>query len=378
MYSITAIMSKAFKALREQPYFSAFVACLIVLATISVFARPHVIDGDAVTYVDAIKVLNGAPLDESIGMHTYVIHRIMTTFLGLEIINGLSFVFGSIEVAWLVWATILYLFVNILFYKLLLQMFESARTALVGGLFFAANYAMLIFGLTYFMDIGGWFFYIFSIYFLYRYIQTDNTKDLWVAVLAMSVGGFFKENALVAYVPLFLIVFYENRSSMMMFLRKIIPLSIVAGLPFIIHQIVVYIAYGEHYLHWVSINKTAYIYGSRIVEYVKSFGSLLNFLAPVSLVGLWVVVREYVSSWKIDKRFVFIVGVFISSVPAVMWPGITQRVLFMVVPGLVILACFAIKRYEHYWYAFIPLVIIYALMSIYMDSFVLNFVNLPF
>jgi hypothetical protein len=371
-------MYRAYYLLRIQPYFTTFVMCLMVLAAISVFARPHVIDGDAVTYVDAIKVLNGAPLDESIGMHTYVIHRIMTTFLGLEIINGLSFVFGSVEVAWLVWGTILYFFVNILFYRLLFRMFKSARTALIGGLFFAANYAMLIFGLTYFMDIGGWSFYIFSIYSLYRYIEAHNSRDLWVSVLAMSVGGFFKENALVAYVPLFFVMFSEYRTSLVVFLRKIIPLSLVAGLPFIIHQVVVYLAYGEHYLHWVSINKTAYIYYSRIIEYIKSFGSLLNFLAPVSLVGLWVAGREYVSVRKIDQRFVFIAGVLVSSIPAVMWPGITQRVLFMVVPGLVMLACFAIKRYEKYWYAFIPVLIVYVLMSLYMDSFVLNFVNLPF
>ncbi len=376
MYSATPLISRVYHTICKQPYFAAFIACLILLACISVFARPHVIDGDAVTYVDAIKVLNGAPLDASIGMHNYVIHRIMTTFVGLEIINGLSFIFGSVEVAWLVWASILYLFVNILFYNLLLRMFESARTALIGGLFFAANYAMVIFGLTYFMDIGGWSFYVLSIYFLYRYIQTQNTKDLWVAVLAMSVGGLFKENALVAYVPLFLTVFYENRSSLITFLRKIIPLSLVAGAPFILHQIIVYLAYGEHYLHWVMINKTAYIYSSRLIEYIKSLGSLLNFLAPVALVGAVVALKTF----RIAdiKKYIFIAGVLISSVPAVMWPGITQRVLFMVVPGLVMLACFAVKRYEKYWYVFIPVLIVYSLMSLYMDSFVLNFVNLPF
>ncbi len=125
MHQAVSSFKTFFRFERLSPQFIVFLISLTILASISLFILPHKIDGDAVTYVDAIKVLNGAPLNEEIGMHDYVIHRIMTTFLGLEIINGLSFIFGSIEVAWLFWAAVLYFFINIIFYKLFFKMFNS-------------------------------------------------------------------------------------------------------------------------------------------------------------------------------------------------------------------------------------------------------------
>ena len=77
------------------------------------------------------------------------------------------------------------------------------------------------------------------------------------------------------------------------------------------------------------------------------------------------------------KKAIFVVSILISSIPAVMWPGITQRVLFMVVPGCVILACFFIKRYERYWPAFLPVLALYILSAYLMDSVLLDYVNLP-
>ncbi len=378
MHQVTPFYRKFLRFEHFSLQFIVFLVSLIILASISLFILPHKIDGDAVTYVDAIKVLNGAPLNEEIGMHDYVIHRIMTTFLGLQVINGLSFIFGSIEVAWLFWAAILYFFVNIIFYKLLFKMFDNEKVAAIGGLFFAANYAMVIFGLTYFMDIGGWTFYILSIYFLYLYIDSDTPKWLWIAALTMAIGGFFKENALFAYIPLFFVVLYEHRSSLDSFVKKIVPLSLITFVPTIIHQYIVYIVYGENYFHWIKINHTVYVYKSRIIEYIKSFGSLLNFLIPISFFGLFPFIRSIKNRSFDLKRVVFLIGVFISSLPAVMWPGITQRVLFMVVPGLVMLACFFIKKYDRYWYIFAIIIFIYATLSLLMDSFVLNFVNLPF
>jgi len=362
----------------KAPTFYIYLTCLSVLALVSLFLLPHRIEGDAVTYVDAIHVLNGAPLTTVIGPTDYAVHRIMTTFIGLEIINILSFVFGSIPLAWLIWATFLYFLVNIVFYKLLLKMFGNHTTACFGGLFFAANYAMFVFGPTFFMDIGGWFFYTLSIYLLYTYIQSGKKKDLLASALAISVGAFFKENALVAYVPFFFVVLYENYRLPLTFFKKIIPLSLIIFVPIMVHQVCIYWVFGETYLRWIEINHSVYVYANIWAEYLKSLGSLLNLLIPVSLVGVYYFAKAVKSKAIDTKRVLFIAAVLISSIPALMWPGITQRVLFMVVPGLVILASFAIDRYRKYWYVFAVLLVVYALSSFYMDSFILNFVELPF
>lgn len=385
-------MKKILEKLRisqsERNFFCVFMGIVFVLAAISIFILPHELaGGDGVSYVDAMHVLTGSPISASDAPPDFVMHRLLTTFLGLESILLLSLIFGKITTAWLVWCIIFYLLINIVFYKLLFKIFKSSKTAFIGGLFFAANYGIVIFGLTYFMDIGGWFFYCLSIYFLYSYIESTNKKDLYLATVSIAAGAFFKENALVAYVPLFFVLFYESLtsfnfssllSSSIAFAKKITPLSLIIFTPIVIHHVDVFLSLGYNYSHWVKLNKSTYHYNSRVLEYIKNFGSLLTLLFPLSFAGLVILLRKSKEFLFDTKKKIFLASVLVSSLPAVAWPGITQRVLFMVVPGLVILACFFIKRYEKYWYAFLPVFLVYVLMSFFMNSFILNFVNLPF
>ncbi len=261
-------------------------------------------------------------------------------------------------------------------------MFKSEKTAFVGSLFFAGNYAMVIFGLTYFMDIGGWFFYTLSIYYLYQYIESGTKRALYTSALAIAVGALMKESVPFAYIVMFIVLFYENRKSLAGFIKKIYIPTAIAFVPMLVHHLIMYIAYDYSYWQFILLNHRIYNYKSRFVEYVKNFGSLLNFLAPVALAGLIVMFKSGFNKLKEefgmdDKKLVFIGAVPISALPAVVWPGITQRVLFMVVFGLVMVACFFIKRYEKYWYVFVGLALVYAVVSLLMDSVILNAVNLP-
>ncbi len=378
MISPLFIINKIKVSVRGDRYLSILIICLVVFAVASALIFGHTIGGDAIGYVDAGHVLSGAPISAQEAPPDFIFQRILTTFLGVEIVSGLSALFGNIPVGWFVWDVFLYFCLNIVFYKLLLKIFNSRTTALLGTLFFASNYAMVTAGLGNFMDIGGWSFYIFSIYFLWKYIESGSRRELITAALFISVGGFFKENAFMAYIPMFFVLLYENRHSFTLFLKKIIVPTIIIAVPSMIHHFGVYVAYGYKYTRWIEINQTTYFYRSRILEYIKSFGSLLNFLAPISLLGVFTFFGLK-DDLKIDtKKIIFITSVLISSIPPILWPGITQRVLFMVVPGLVILACFFIKKYEKYWYAFVPVLALYILSSFFMDSFILKAVNLPF
>lgn len=364
--------------MRSDKHLLILITCLIIFAITSALMFGHAIGGDAIGYVAAGNVLSGEPVNIQDAPPDFIFQRILTTFLGVEIISVLSALFGNIPAGWFVWDVFLYFCVNTVFYKLLLKMFKSRTTALLGTLFFASNYAMVTAGLGNFMDIGGWSFYIFSIYFLWKYMESGDRRDLITSALFISVGGFFKENAFMAYIPMFFILLCENRHSFTSFLKKIIVPTVIIAVPAIIHHLDVYIAYGYKYMRWIEINRTTYFYRSRILEYVKSFGSLLNFLAPISFLGIFAF-SGLKKDLKMDaKRIIFIVSVLISSIPPVMWPGITQRVLFMVMPGLTILACFFIRKYEKYWYAFIPVLALYIFSSFFMDSFILKAVNLPF
>ncbi|MCX6719015.1 MAG: glycosyltransferase family 39 protein [Candidatus Taylorbacteria bacterium] len=360
--------------------FIVFIVLLAIFSSISVFTRQHVVDGDAISYVDAMHVLEGASMDSSlVGQVSIAKYALLTTSLGLEIIIFLSLIFGKITTAWLVWDTIAYLSLNIIFYKLILMIFKRSKTAFVGALFFAANYGLVIFGLTYFMDMGGWLFYGLSIYFLYSYVESSTKRDLYLAALSISVGALMKESAPFACIPLFFVILYENRHSFSSFVKKIVPPSLIAIVPMLIQHLNMFIVFDYSYWQFVLLNHTIYHYKSKTAEYIKTFGSLLNFFAPVALAGLFVILKSGRDRLREefgmnDKKLVFIASVLISSLPAVLWPGITQRVLFMVVPGLVMISCFFVKRYEKYWYLSLALIAIYIVCSFNMDT-ILEVVN---
>ena len=362
-----------------------FIAFLVALAAItlltSTFLFSSTVDteGDAIGYVDAMQVVAGErpPPEFANGARDiFTIHRLLTTSLGIEAVRLMGSLLDSVTVGWFVWDTILFFFISILFYHLIRRLFGSDKTAFLGGLFFAGNYAMVTAGLGQFMDIGGWFFYIASLYFLVVYTETRSERDLLLSALAIAVGGLFKENALVASVPLTAVLLYQNFPSVTRFLKQIVPLAIICAVPVAIHHIYIYLEYGYVYTYWFSLNQELYHYSSRLLEYVKSLGSLLNILGPFALLGVGVWLRE----WKAQPRLrsVLLCSIAISAIPALMWPGITQRVLFMVVPGAVLFACLFFQKYEKYWYVFTPFLALYILASFTMDSFILDYVNLPF
>ena len=361
-------------------FFLAFLLCILSIGLGAALILPRVIDGDAVGYANAIKVYQGtvqlqipAGLSENT-LDVVTAHRILTTFLGIEAVRIFSGMFNSLIVGWIVWNTILFFAVSIIFYRLLELFFKSPKVAFIGGLFFAGNYSMVAQGLALFMDMGGWFFYVLSLYWLYRYIESGRYRDIFFAALAIAVGGFFKENSFVAFVPLTLVLLYEYYRTPLTYLKRIVPLGLIIAVPMVILHVAVYLKYEYVYAYWIRLAGT-FVYPSLVAEYIKSFGSLLTFLAPISLAGAVILWRE--RNLLSTKRLIFLIGVVISTIPAIMWPAITQRVLFLVLPWVIILAGFCIKRYERYWYAFLPVLAVYILAAFTMDSFILDFVNLP-
>lgn len=365
----------------KRRFFIAYIIALIAIATGTLFAYERVIDGDAVGYANAVRVYQGeVELNIPPGLTENTIdvvtaHRILTTFLGIEAVRIFSEIAGSLIAGWVAWDILLFFGVSIVFYRLLERFFQSPKVALIGGLFFAGNYSMVSQGLALFMDIGGWFFYVLSLYWLYRYIESGSYRDVFFAALAIAVGGFFKENSFVAFIPIALVLLYENYRTPLLYLKRIIPLGLLIAIPMIALHIAIYLKYEYVYTYWIRLAGT-FVYPSIIAEYIKSIGSLLTFLAPISLVGAILLVRRI--GFTVDaKRLVYIASIMISTIPAIMWPAITQRVLFLILPWVIILAGFFIKRYERFWYAFLPVLGVYILAAFTMDSFILDFVNLP-
>ncbi len=327
-------------------------------------------ESDAPSYIVAMDVLQGINTPEN-----FIPYRIVTTIGGLSIVIALSKVFGSYESAWLIMNMCFYLLAVGTFYKLILRLQNDPRVATVSALFLAGSYSMIIFGPNYFMDVGGWFFYILTAYLVLCYSRSKQTKYLWLAAVAAGLGGLFKEYALLGSFAIGFYAIYESWPSVKTFLKNIWVPALIVAIPIVILHFAVYQAYGYTYFDWLGNNQTTYIYSSRIIEYIKTIGSLLNILAILAMVGL----AYFWKSRNQDKKdTAFVIAYFLSTVPILFWPAITQRITFVFVPISVILASYVFKRFANRIWIFIPILIVFVMFSFFMDSFILNFVNLPF
>lgn len=347
---------------------------LVFLSSFALLVITPQIKGDSVTYVEAINFMQSGEFPED-----FIPYRIITTFGGLWTVITFSKLLGSIFQVWISMNHIFFAISIFVFYYLVLMIFNDRKIALICSLFLSCNYAILTFGLHYLMDMGGWMFYIISLFFLFKYTKKEGNKYLLLSSLMVGVGGLFKEYALLGVVPIATILIYENSRSLLLLIKSSYKPAIIASVPIITLYIYVYFRFGYTYADWV-VDSYKYKYSSslilRVAEYIKAFGSLYNLLAIFVILGFW-------NFWKnremVDKKIkVFLFGAVLSVLPVFVWGGITQRILFITVPVLIIFAGFFFKSNPKYLNVSYVALVVYLILNIIMDSYLLPKINLPF
>ncbi len=359
---------------KSKIYLWATIISLFFICFLSIRFFQPIVDGDGPTYVEAINVLKGNPLPLN-----FVPNRILTTFASLQSVIILGNIFGSVEAGWITMNILFFFIINLIFYKLIFEIFKDEKVAFISTLFLASNYAMISFGLDYWMDIGGWTFYLLSIYFSLKYVQTQDKNNLLYSSFSIGIGALFKEYAFLAIIPIAFIIIYDNWPKVLKIVKDATVPALISLIPIFAIYIYVFNRFNYTYIKWLSVNGVHYIYNSRIIEYIKSFGSLYNFLAFIVLIGLYCFIFQKKNNFTFEKRTnVFFVSIIFSVLPVFIWPAITQRILFITVPAMTIFASFAIKKYEKYYIVFYILLALYIFMNFLMDSYVLPNFNLPF
>ena len=343
---------------------------LLFLAMFSVFALRPQISGDSVEYVFAMDVLKTGSVPSG-----FTPNRIITTYLGLQTVIFVDSFIDNLFISWLLVNAFFYIVMGMFFYSLLLKIINNRRATFLGTLFLMTNYAVVVFGLHYLMDMGGWAFYIASLYFSYLYLETSNKRWLMVSSLLVGLGGLFKEYAFLAYVVVFALIAVNYWKKWLEVIKKTVLTSFLAFGPMLAVNLYAYFLYDYTYFDWF-FNQPIYMYNSIIGEYTKSFGSLYNFGWFLFLGGAYLAIKrsKYVLQ---DKNIFFIWLVILSSSIVFVWPIVT-RVLFITIPGVVLVTSLLLKEIDRYWYAVLPILALYIASTYLMDSFILNFVNLPF
>lgn len=351
---------------------------LIFLAVFSVFALQPKIEGDSLLYVSSIEVLKTGI--EPVG---FIPMMILTTILGLKLIMFFDFFFHNIAISWSVLNGFMFIGMGMFFFFLVRRMFDDSKLAFLSSLFLMTNYAPISFGMAYMMDIGGWAFYIASLYFSYLYLESNENSNRWLylASLMVGVGGLYKEYAFVAYVIIFGILVFKNWQNWKAIIWKTFYTLLIALGPFVLMNVYTYFNFHQYtYWDWFLHNQKSYTYQNRVVEFIKSFGSIYNIAWPLFIGGFILFfrkVRLIFETKNIDKNVLFISLVLLSSFSVLLWPVVT-RVLFISMPGIVLVSSLFIKRIRDKNYILIPLLFIYTFLSFLMDAFILDFINLPF
>jgi glycosyltransferase involved in cell wall biosynthesis len=343
--------------------------CFLAIFSIAVL-RPG-IGGDGVSYAQSIEVLKTgiAPAD-------FLPNRVITTFFGLESVVVLDNFFHNINISWIVLNIFMYIVAGMFFYSLAKKILKDSLAAFLTTLFLVTNYAIIVFGLSYLMDMGGWLFYIISLYFSFNYLQSENEKWLWLSAVSVGVGGLFKEYAFMGYIVLFGLIVFLNRNDWRKMIRKIFMTGLISFVPIVMVNTYSYFFYHYTYFSWLKA-QDVYVYKSRIIEYIKSFGSLCTFGWFVFLGGAYYFFKNIGKIFK-EKELLFISLVIVSASPVFLWKAITQRILFIAVPAVVLVSGLYIKEMRKRWYVFVPILILYVLATYFMDSVILKVVNLPF
>ena len=341
---------------------------LIFLSIFSISALQPEFGGDGLSYIQTIEVMK-----TGISPVGFIPNRIITTFLGLESIRLIDLLVGDLLVSWLILNCLFYVVMGMFFYSLLLKIFDDSKTAFLGTLFLVTNYAVVALGLSYFMDIGGWAFYMASLYFSFKYLETKESKWLWISSILIGLGGLFKEYAFLAFIVILGLVVYLNWGQWREIVKKIIFTGLIAFGPMIIINFYSFLIYDYTYLSWYS-NQSVYDYQNRAVEYIKSFGSLYNFGWFLFIPGTYLLFKRSKEILK-DQKLFFIWLVILSSLVIFIWPVVT-RVLFITMPAIVMVSSLFIKRINNWRYALTPLLVLYILANYLMDAYILNYVDI--
>ncbi|MFH1393047.1 MAG: glycosyltransferase family 39 protein [Patescibacteria group bacterium] len=320
------------------------------------------------TSIDVLKTGNVPP--------DFIPNRILTTYAGLQTIVFLSYIFGSVLKAWLFMNIAFYIIANLFFYKLLEEFFENRKVAFWGTILLATNYAMITFGPTYLMDMGGWASYLMAIFLVFRFLKTQKIRYLVWGALVTGFGGLFKEYGFLGLIPILASLIFYYRNNLKNLIKYSILLSALAVLPAILVYILVYANYHYSYLDWFFYNKNLLRDSpSNFLSYVKVFGSLFTFGWFLFIGGICVLIKKRVEIFS-KQQWIFIAAVFLSAIPLFAWPGITQRIFFITIPFLILISCVFLKKYESRIYYFIPLFMIYILVNCAMDKYILPLINI--
>lgn len=354
----------------KSKYFLLYILGLMnFLAVCFYINKPPFIFSDSKSYYQAIVFLQGLPFEGALPLN-----RLLTTPLMLDVSLFFNNFIGNIYSSMLAVNIIFYCLVIMIFYELAYLIYKSRSAALACSVLFLSNYYLINFGFAYLADMGGWMFFTLSTLLAVKYFQTKSDKFYYLSIFSSSFGFLFKEYGSLGMISLAMLILFSATDW-----REKIKKIIFAGLLFIIAPIIYhaffYLRFDYSYFDWYLFNIGKYAsvdnFSSALFLAIKVLGWLFSFGWLIFAYGLYQEKKHF------DKDRA---GILFCLLPAslmfFLWPALDQRIAFIFVPWLSLIAGFGLSKIKNKYFAgFILLA--YILIN-YNIKHLLKIINLPF
>jgi len=253
--------------------------------------------------------------------------------------------------------TIFYLFCSLLIFKITELIYRDKKQAMFAAIFFAAATPMIEFGLSYLVDVGSWFFYLFSIFLTLFYFKKRDEKLIFLNGFISGLGLLMKEPGGLGALFFGLMVLFSGDFNFKEKILKIARFSAFFIIPFGIVQILVWKYFHYSYLDWYSLN-TPSASGEPspliVLHYLGQLFRILGILWIFVLIGIWRESQE--KNWERIRIFLFLIP---ASFSFLLWNvSGGGRAAFIFAPLGILLATHGCKKIKPLAMALIILVLL--------------------
>ena len=274
----------------------------------------------------------------------------------LGLILAIPFEFLGEGAGLIVQNTIFYLLGALLIFKITELIYRDKKQAMFAAIFFATATPMLEVGLSYLIDVGGWFFYLFSIYLTLLYFEKKDEKLITLNGFIGGLGLLMKEHGGLGALFFGLMILFSKDFNIKEKILKIARFAIFFLISIVPIQILVFEYFHFSYLDWYLLNKP--VAGEPIIliafRYLGQLFRVLGVLWIFVIIGIWREFRE--KNWQRIKIFLFLMP---ASFSFLLW-GVSGggRAAFIFAPLGILLATHGCKKIKPFVMALIILVVL--------------------
>jgi 4-amino-4-deoxy-L-arabinose transferase-like glycosyltransferase len=221
---------------------------------------------------------------------------------------------------------IFYFGLLLLTYGLLRRVFKSEFIGVISALFISTSYALVRYGLTQVQDIGGYFWFLLTLYCGWRWWEDKKSGWLYIGGVAVSFGMLTKESGAMAALFVGILFLLEKAS----FKTKIINFLKFSIIPFVVLLINQSRGKEVHYNSGKWFLENWQIFAEANYRFIKWLGvniSTYNFLWLFIFIGAIVLInkRKEISS----EIKIYFLAVFLPSMCYFAWPLFISRTVFI-------------------------------------------------